>query len=69
MAKFVPFNGKGLAYFNRVDNGHICNFCGKKMKTFQLYESHWPKCTGVCKERKLKPFPLPKYPHVRSSFK
>ncbi|KAJ2007160.1 hypothetical protein GGI04_001618 [Coemansia thaxteri] len=57
MAKFVPFNGKGLCHYNHVDKG-----------SFDLYETHWPKCTGVCAERAFKPFGQPEYPKFPSSF-
>ncbi|KAJ1726063.1 hypothetical protein LPJ61_005446 [Coemansia biformis] len=70
MAKFTPFNDRGLTYFSRVDGGsHACNFCGKKFKTFGQYELHWPKCTGVCREKPFKPFAMPLYPRFPSSFK
>ncbi|KAJ1643291.1 hypothetical protein J3B02_000365 [Coemansia erecta] len=68
MAKFVPFGGRGLIHFNHVDNGYQCNFCGKVLATFALYESHWPKCTGICHERVLRPFDMPIYPCFPSSF-
>ncbi|KAJ2385414.1 hypothetical protein GGI05_004707, partial [Coemansia sp. RSA 2603] len=58
MSKFVPFNGKGLMHFNHVDGGYLCTFCGNRLATFDLYESHWPKCTGVCKEWAFKPSPM-----------
>ncbi|KAJ1723390.1 hypothetical protein LPJ53_002254 [Coemansia erecta] len=58
MSKFVPFNGKGLMHFNHVDGGYLCTFCGNRLATFALYESHWPKCTGVCKEWAFKPSPM-----------
>ncbi|KAJ2264376.1 hypothetical protein IWW46_004392 [Coemansia sp. RSA 2440] len=69
MAKFVPFNGKGLCHFTHIDKMHVCTFCGKKFKTFEQYETHWPKCTGVCKERPLRPFNIPQFPRFPNSFK
>ncbi|KAJ2760831.1 hypothetical protein IWQ56_004677 [Coemansia nantahalensis] len=72
MAKFTPFDGKGLAYYSRVAGGgssHGCIYCGKKFKKQDQFEEHWPKCTGVCKEKPFRPFPLPLYPRFPSSFK
>ncbi|KAJ2631513.1 hypothetical protein H4R22_001934 [Coemansia sp. RSA 1290] len=69
MAKFVPFNGKGLFHYNHVDSGYLCSFCSKKFKTFNQYETHWPKCTGICKERPFKPFEIPKFPKLPNAFK
>ncbi|KAJ2889329.1 hypothetical protein GGI21_006613 [Coemansia aciculifera] len=68
MSKFVPFNGKGLCHYNHVDKGYICSFCTKSFNSFDLYEEHWPKCTGVCAERPFKPFEQPAYPKFPSSF-
>ncbi|KAJ2812986.1 hypothetical protein GGI24_006597, partial [Coemansia furcata] len=68
MSKFVPFNGKGLCHYNRVDKGFLCSFCSKSFGSFDLYEEHWPKCTGVCAERPFKPFEQPTYPKFPSSF-
>ncbi|KAJ2396888.1 hypothetical protein GGI23_003734 [Coemansia sp. RSA 2559] len=68
MATFVPFNGKGLVHFNSVGDGYQCNFCVKSFKTFEQYEAHWPKCTGICKERAFRAFDVPPYPHFPSSF-
>ncbi|KAJ2451842.1 hypothetical protein GGF42_004166 [Coemansia sp. RSA 2424] len=68
MSKFVPFNGKGLCHYNHVDKGYMCSFCTNSFKTFDLYEEHWPKCTGVCTERPFKPFEQPAYPKFPSSF-
>ncbi|KAJ1672351.1 hypothetical protein IWW47_001966 [Coemansia sp. RSA 2052] len=68
MSKFVPFNGKGLCHYNHVDKGYMCSFCAKSFNTFDLYEEHWPKCTGVCAERPFKPFEQPAYPKFPSSF-
>ncbi|KAJ2661495.1 hypothetical protein IWW48_002362 [Coemansia sp. RSA 1200] len=56
MATFIPFNGKGLIHFNHVGNEYQCNFCAKTFKTFEVYEKHWPVCTGVCKERAFRVF-------------
>ncbi|KAJ2696831.1 hypothetical protein FB645_006093 [Coemansia sp. IMI 203386] len=67
MSKFVPFGGKGLIHFNHVDSGYQCNFCGKVLASFALYEGHWPKCTGICKERVLRPFDMPLYPCFTSA--
>ncbi|KAJ2779865.1 hypothetical protein H4R18_003758 [Coemansia javaensis] len=70
MAKFTPFGGKGLAYFSRAGtSSHHCSFCSKQFKTLDQYELHWPKCTGVCKERPFQPFAPPQYPRFPSSFK
>ncbi|KAJ2879520.1 hypothetical protein H4R27_005260, partial [Coemansia aciculifera] len=68
MSKFVPFNGKGLFHYNRVDKGYMCSFCTKSFNSFDQYEEHWPKCTGVCTERPFKPFEQPTYPKFPSSF-
>ncbi|KAJ2744343.1 hypothetical protein GGI20_003036 [Coemansia sp. BCRC 34301] len=68
MSKFVPFNGKGLCRYNHVDKGYVCSFCTKSFNSFDLYEDHWPKCTGVCVERPFKPFGQPEYPKFPSSF-
>ncbi|KAJ2088015.1 hypothetical protein IW140_005135 [Coemansia sp. RSA 1813] len=68
MATFVPFNGKGLIRFNSVGDGYQCNFCVKSFKTFDLYETHWPKCTGICKERAFRAFDAPPYLQFPSSF-
>ncbi|KAJ2489390.1 hypothetical protein IWW37_004012 [Coemansia sp. RSA 2050] len=68
MSKFVPFNGKGLCHYNHVDKGYLCTFCSKSFGSFNLYEEHWPKCTGVCAERPFKPFEQPVYPKFPSSF-
>ncbi|KAJ1736347.1 hypothetical protein LPJ72_001504 [Coemansia sp. Benny D160-2] len=56
MATFIPFNGKGLIHFNHVGSEYQCNFCAKTFKTFEVYEKHWPVCTGVCKERAFRVF-------------
>ncbi|KAJ1812257.1 hypothetical protein GGH91_005130 [Coemansia sp. RSA 2671] len=68
MSKFVPFNGRGLCHYNHVDKGYLCTFCSKSFGSFNLYEEHWPKCTGVCAERPFKPFEQPVYPKFPSSF-
>ncbi|KAJ2077113.1 hypothetical protein GGI09_008274 [Coemansia sp. S100] len=68
MSKFVPFNGKGLFHYNHVDKGYLCSFCTKSFGSFDQYEEHWPKCTGVCTERPFKPFEQPAYPKFPSSF-
>ncbi|KAJ1964492.1 Serine/arginine-rich splicing factor 6 [Dipsacomyces acuminosporus] len=71
MAKFTPFGGRGLFYFNNTGDDYWCSFCSKKFKAFQLYETHWPICSGasLSKERPFKPFEMPAYPRFPSSFK